>query len=203
MIEADRVLSTPPLNSSSIHNANSPPEAHAESVDSFSHPSAIGQPESPTLTGESGKPIERLSRRNVLAGLAVLPVALPAAADLAADPTFALVAVMRAAHAAHGEACDVLSAAEERYGFNSAEADEAYELGGTACDASYTAAWSLATTPPTTLAGVIKVLRFANQFEDEGMEWPDTDAIGSEGWHYRLRATMAQAIETILHKGAV
>jgi hypothetical protein len=45
------------------------------------------------------------------------------------------------------------------------------------------------------------VLRFANQIEDGGMEWPDTDTIGAEGWHYQLRATMAAAIEAIIHKG--
>lgn len=34
--------------------------------------------------------------------------------------------------------------------------------------------------------------------EDQGQEWPNTDAVGSEGWHYRLRATMAAAIEAIM-----
>jgi hypothetical protein len=29
------------------------------------------------------------------------------------------------------------------------------------------------------------------------MEWPDTDTIGPEGWHYQLRATMAAAIEAL------
>jgi hypothetical protein len=58
--------------------------------------------------------------------------------------------------------------------------------------------WKLATTPPTTLAGIAAVLRFANEVEDAGLEWPDTDTIGSEGWHYQLRATMAAAIETLL-----
>ena len=50
---------------------------------------------------------------------------------------------------------------------------------------------------PTTLAGVLAVLRFANQFEAEGNEWPDSDRIGPDGWHYQLRGTMAAAIETI------
>jgi hypothetical protein len=57
--------------------------------------------------------------------------------------------------------------------------------------------WKLATTPPTTLAGVAAVLRFANAIEDGGMEWPGTDTIGSEGWHYPLRATMAAALEAL------
>jgi hypothetical protein len=58
----------------------------------------------------------------------------------------------------------------------------------------------LATTAPTTLAGVAAVLRFANRIEDEGPEWPDTDTIGSEGWHYQLRASMAAAIGAIIRE---
>jgi hypothetical protein len=58
--------------------------------------------------------------------------------------------------------------------------------------------WRLATTPPTTLAGISAVLRFANQIEDEGDEWPGTDASGPDGWHYQLRATMAAAIEALI-----
>ena len=58
MTKADSVLSTPPLNSSSIQNANPPPEARAESVDSFSLQPAIGQPESGNLTSESPSPFE-------------------------------------------------------------------------------------------------------------------------------------------------
>jgi hypothetical protein len=79
MTKATRVLSTPPLNSSSIQSTNPPLEARPESVDSFSHHPAIGQPESENLTGDSPKPVEGLSRRAALAGLAMLPavVAMP------------------------------------------------------------------------------------------------------------------------------
>ena len=63
--------------------------------------------------------------------------------------------------------------------------------------------WKLATTPPTTLAGVAAVLRFANEVEHAGNEWPNTDTIGREGWHYQLRATMAAAIENLLKAKAV
>src|ERR1700742_4989242 len=58
MIEADRVLSTPPTNTSATLEVNPPPEARAESVDSFSHQSAIGQPGSGKRTSESPKPPE-------------------------------------------------------------------------------------------------------------------------------------------------
>jgi hypothetical protein len=33
------------------------------------------------------------------------------------------------------------------------------------------------------------------------MEWPDTDTVGAEGWHYQLRETMAAAIEAIIRGG--
>jgi hypothetical protein len=44
------------------------------------------------------------------------------------------------------------------------------------------------------------VLHFANKIEDEGGDWPDTDTIGAEGWHYQLRATMAAAIQVCVPK---
>src|SRR5450432_3615183 len=84
------------------------------------------------------------------------------------------------------------------YGFHSDEELEADDRCGMACDAVHAIDWKLATTPPTTLAGVAAVLRFANEIEDGGMEWPSTDAIGPDGWHYQLRATMAAAVETLL-----
>jgi hypothetical protein len=51
------------------------------------------------------------------------------------------------------------------------------------CEEVNAIAWKLATTPPTTLAGVAAVLRFANEVEDVGGDWPDTDTIGPDGWH--------------------
>jgi len=75
---------------------------------------------------------------------------------------------------------------------------EAWQRCGDACGVVNEADWRLATTPPTTLVGVAAVLRFANEIEDGGMEWPATDAVGPEGWHYQLRATMAAAIEALI-----
>jgi hypothetical protein len=59
----------------------------------------------------------------------------------------------------------------------------------------------LARTAPTSFAGVVAVLRFTNRLEDGGMEWPATDTIGAEGWHYQLRATMAAAVEALIKAG--
>jgi len=114
------------------------------------------------------------------------------------DPAFALIAEKRAADIAHGEAIDAQDEASSRYGFHSEEESEADDRCGVACDAVHAIDWKLATTPPMTLAGVAAVLRFANEHEDAGGDWPNTDAIGREGWHYQLRATMAAAVEAII-----
>jgi hypothetical protein len=87
---------------------------------------------------------------------------------------------------------------EGRGDFTSEEVVEAQDNNEAACDFASEVAWKLATTRPTTLAGVAAVLRFANEFEDAGNEWPNTDPIGPEGWHYQLRATMAAALEAII-----
>jgi hypothetical protein len=65
----------------------------AESVDSFSHQPAIGQPESRNLTSESEKPAKSLSRRGLLAGVAsaaALPIAA-ATVPMSAHPDADLV----------------------------------------------------------------------------------------------------------------
>jgi hypothetical protein len=160
----------------------------------------------PRMTAsKTNPPVDQARRRllTIAAGGAVA-AAIPAAALAAgpADPIFAMIAEKRAADIAHEAACDAYSDAEKRYGVGSVEADDAWERGGPACHAAMDAGWPLATTAPTTLAGVVAVLRFANEFENAGLEWPDTDTIGSEGWHYQLRATMAAAVEAIIRRAA-
>ena len=76
--------------------------------------------------------------------------------------------------------------------------DRSTENSEAACHLVNEVDWKLATTPPTTLAGVAAVLRFANEIEDAGNEWPHTDTIGREGWHYQLRATLAEAVEALI-----
>jgi hypothetical protein len=112
----------------------------------------------------------------------------------AADPAFALIAAKLAADIAHGEAIDAQDEADKS-GIGEYEANEHCEA---ACYYVDEVCWKLANTPPTTLAGVAAVLRFANEIEDANLEWPNTDAIGPEGWHYQLRATMAAAIEALI-----
>jgi hypothetical protein len=52
---------------------------------------------------------------------------------------------------------------------------------------------------PASIAGIVATLRYANEFEDRGEEWPDTDTVGSDGWHYQLRQSAARALEAILN----
>ena len=115
------------------------------------------------------------------------------------DPAFALIAEKLAADVAHCAAIDAQDDADVEHGFDSQAAWEANDRCEVAGHAVHVVDWRLARTPPATLAGVAAVLRFANEIEDGGMEWPQTDTIGREGWHYQLRATMAAAIEALIN----
>jgi hypothetical protein len=150
-------------------------------------------------------PVDHARRHllTVVAGGAVaaaIPTTTAAAIGIpaTADPAFALIAEKRAADIAHGEAIDAQDEAESVHEYGSAVVDEAWQRCCDACGVVNEADWRLATTPPTTLAGVAAVLRFANEIEDGGMEWPTTDTVGPEGWHYQLRATMAAALEALI-----
>jgi hypothetical protein len=133
-----------------------------------------------------------------MSGLEPWSPPLQAAAAVSADPAFTLIAKKLAADVAHCEAIDAQGEIEGRGDFRSDAAIEAQDNSEDACLLANEVDWKLATTPPTTLAGVAAVLRFATEIEDAGLEWPDTDAIGPEGWHYQLRASMAAAIEALI-----
>ncbi len=192
MTQADSVLSTPPTNTSAIEHPMFPPRdptrrrfltvaAGTSFVGAASLATAAMAPSVPAAVTFRPAPA----------------IAVPAALS---DPAFALIADKRAMDIAQGEAIDAQEEAEGRYGIRSDEASEADDR----CEAAYRAVnaidWRLATTPPMTLAGIAAVLRFANEHEDAGGEWPNTDAVGPDGWHYQLRATMAAAIEALVGK---
>jgi hypothetical protein len=134
---------------------------------------------------------------DVRAAKAALTLA-KAAARKNPDPAFALIAEKLAADVTHLKAIYANDAAEKRFGHGSDEAWEAADNSKAACHFANEVDWKLANTPPTTLAGVAAVLRFTNEIEDANNEWPNTDTIGREGWHYQLRAAMAAAIEALL-----
>ena len=135
-----------------------------------------------------------------MSGLESWSPPLLAAAAVSADPAFALIAEKLAADIAHDKAIDTYGEFDNRRDRSSDAAIEAWENSAAACHYANEVDWKLATTLPTTLAGVAAVLRFANEIEDGGGEWPNTDEIGPDGWHYQLRATMAAAIEALAGK---
>ena len=171
MTQADRVLSTPPT--------NTPVDTTRRR---FLTVAAVG-----SIVGAGTLAAAAMASTDV-------PKAVTVPRHSKPDPAFALIANKQAADIAHGEAIDAQDAADE-CGIGE---EEAYGRCCAAGDAVNAIDWKLATTPPTTLAGVAAVLRFANEIEDAGMEWPNTDAIGPDGWHYQLRATMAAAIEALI-----
>jgi hypothetical protein len=110
------------------------------------------------------------------------------------SPDFASTPEIRARlHAELARDMSERSAKQAEHGVTDAD-DQVEQLCGSCQDLS----WALANTVPISVAGVAALLRYANEFEDGGQEWPDTDAIGSEGWHYQLRQTAAKALETAL-----
>jgi hypothetical protein len=174
MPKADRVLSTPPTSTP------------ISQVDATSRRRFLAQAAGVAAGG------------TVLALAAIPPASALVAPAGALDPVFALIAEKRAADIAHCEALAVQGEFEGRRDHSSDAAIEARESSEAACHYANEVDWKLATTVPTTIAGVAAVLRFANEIEDGGNEWPDTDTIGPDGWHYQLRATMAAAIEALI-----
>jgi len=176
MTQANRVLSTPPTNT------------------------PIDMKRRRFLAVAAGASVASVSTFAV----AAMPAAGPDSSACAVDPALALIAAKRTADVLHCDAVDAQGEAEKRYGFRSVEQWDAAENCAAACCAANEIDWKLANTPPTTLGGVAAVLRFANEVEDAGWEWPDTDTIAPpESWHYQLRATMAAAIEALIKAGAV
>jgi hypothetical protein len=115
------------------------------------------------------------------------------------SPDFASGPEIRAKlHAEFDRDTSELSTKRDEYGATAAD-DRVEQL----CDSCQDLAWALANTVPISIAGVVAVLQYANECEDGGEEWPDTDTIGSEGWHYQLRQTAARALETIQGVGMV
>jgi hypothetical protein len=181
MAQADRVHSTPPTNTSAT-NPTRP-------VD----PARRG-----FITLAAGASI--ISVGSLAAVAMPIAAAIPNTAAATADHAYALIAEKLAADAGHSVAIDAQDEAESDVGIDPDAVEDAFQRCCVACGIVNEADWRLATTPPTTLAGIAAVLRFANEIEDGGMEWPDTDTVGAEGWHYQLRATMAAAIEAIIRQ---
>jgi hypothetical protein len=174
MTRADRVLSTPPTNT------------------------PIDTTRRRFLTVAVGASVASVG---TLAVAAMPAIGIPTTESACAvDPVFDLIAEKLALEVKHNKVIDAQAETELRHGYHSKAGREANDRCADMCDVVNKLDWKLANTPPPTLAGIAAVLRFANQIEDEGNEWPETDTIGADGWHYQLRATMAAAIEAIIGK---
>ncbi len=179
MIQADSVHSTPPT--------DAPIDTTRRR---FLATAAVG-----SFVGAGSLAAAAMTPPNVPQAVTIPPAACLAVPAVLSDPVFALIADKRAADIAHGQAIDAEEAKEHGIGL-----DEASDRSLAAYHAVNAIDWKLATTPPTTLAGVAAVLRFANEIEDGGMEWPDTDAIGARAgitscgrpWRRRSRRSFAR-----------
>ena len=199
MIEADRVLSTPPLNSSSIQDANPPPEARAESVDSFSRQPAIGQPHGQTIASDSPKPAEGLPRRNALACLAALLVALPATvAAIEPDPVYAAIEHFR-------QLSDEYTLAVERSGSMLPEDPgycDAMDESRDACDALFEQMDVIFTFRPSTIVGTAALLKYISTLEEWQMPPGVEDGEGKKNVQ-AFCGSLATALETIIRRGGL
>ncbi|MVT69957.1 hypothetical protein GPL21_33260 [Bradyrhizobium pachyrhizi] len=110
----------------------------------------------------------------------------------ATDPALEAIATHRRTAADHLAAILATDATEPRTDARW-DAEDRQEA---ACDREVDAAWMLAKTIPTILAGVAAVLAYINDFELAGDVWPVEEAygIGPDSWHYKLRQTMAAAV---------
>ena len=179
MTQADSVHSTPPTNA---------PISETHPVDTPSRRRFLSQAAGVAAGGA------------VLALAAIPPATAANAPASLLDSAFALIAKKRAADIAHIKAIEHTDTFP--VGDHSDACLDAWAAQEEACDYAHNVDWEFATTKPTTIAGVAAMLRFANELEDAGDEWPNSDAIGADGWHYQLRKTMAAAIEDIIHQNA-
>jgi hypothetical protein len=158
----------------------------------------------------------------VAAGSAVLigasTVAAPAIASHGGpDPIFAAIEAHKAARAVVYSACDDISAAEREIGpgkisearksGNAAQLERCEDALSAAHDAEVEAACVLVTICPTTLAGVLALLEYANAADTDGEGWPshlyedDETSTHSRSWHSFLIDRLAEALPGIV--GAV
>jgi hypothetical protein len=122
---------------------------------------------------------------------ALAVTALPVAALASADPTFALIENHRRIMA-------------EWKAIAGRASDEEMDANG---DRAWQAEWALVDNPPTTIAGIVALLRYAceRRSDGSGFTWDD----GSTGlddeddwridcvWEHRLEAAIAEVLERI------
>ncbi|TYL87785.1 hypothetical protein [Bradyrhizobium cytisi] len=181
MTKADGVHSTPRI--------NSPIERPVESMDSFSAQPATGQSETGERTSESRKPAKGLSRRMALAGLAALPLALPAAAAVP-DPVFAAIRRYNVLSAEYTAAVDRWAPLEHEHPDRPDAEDETSRRSS----ALFEQMDVIFTFEPSTVAGVTALLNYISTLEEWQMPPGLEDGNGKEAVQ-TLCSRLAAAIE--------
>ncbi|EIG63490.1 hypothetical protein [Bradyrhizobium sp. WSM1253] len=133
----------------------------AESVDSFSPQPATGHRENPERTSESRKPAEGLSRRIMLGTLAVLPVAWPAAAAVP-DPVYAAIERYKALSVEYTAAVEWRAPLED----DDPDLWDAEEEASRTSAALFEQMDLIFSYRPTTIAGVVALLKYIATLED-------------------------------------
>lgn len=105
------------------------------------------------------------TRRDVMAGAASAALVSPVAASAAPDPVLAMIERHKAAIACYDAAANMQDRSE-------AHLNAACEAGG-AADAL---ALAMIETKPTTLAGILALMRYTANLPLDGSEWPDNIA---------------------------
>jgi hypothetical protein len=142
-----------------IERPTFPPRA--ESVDSFSHQPAVDHRPHERPAGDSPKPAQGLSRRLALAGLATASVAWPAAAA-EPDPVFAAIERYKVLSAEYTAAVDRRAPLED----DDPDLLEAEDDAARSSTALFEQMDVIFTFRPSTVAGVVALLKYISTLED-------------------------------------
>jgi hypothetical protein len=162
--------------------------------------------------------INTTSRRRFLAkgaatvaGAAILATPVSAHVATGPDPIFAAIDAHQTARAVVYAAVDAVSAAEKDLtgrGLRPSQErgkcpslDECEATLSEAFDAETNAACAILNTPPTTMAGVLALLQYANATDIDGMGWPvelETEDGKTRSWHYFLIEALAATLPSMV-----
>jgi hypothetical protein len=193
MADLECALVAPPLSTSVVQKANPRPEALADSQDSSAAQAAVDHRPDETPISDSPKPVQGLSRRHALAGLACLSAVLPAAAVAAGpDPVYAAIERYRQLSVEYTAAVD-RSAALEAEDPDYVECDETTSR---VTDALFEEMDVIFTFRPSTVAGTVALLKYISELEDWQMPAGLEDTDGKKAVQ-TLCISLAAALEQI------
>ncbi|WOH58517.1 hypothetical protein [Bradyrhizobium sp. BWC-3-1] len=129
---------------------------------------------------------KRLSRRAAIAGIAVLPAALPGAGAAELDPIFEVIERHRKLSDGYSAAVSISAKLDDGPDF-----DVADKISGERNDALLKHAAAMIRSEPTTMAGIAILLRYAANLDN----W---QVPADDGWHQVFLGTLADALDGIL-----